>query len=157
MSRRTAYLEITVIDDSDSVGWLASATRTGEIYMRDVASMVTEVLNTIGGRLMDRLNILDHGNANGIEIGTDWIDLTTLARFDPVLRRLRGKFSQRGFVHLQHCDVGSNHGLLARLSATFGVPIYAGTGLQNPIYRFNLGRYDRCDPSGTCVPNVGRP
>jgi hypothetical protein len=58
-------LEITVIDDRDHVGWFASATRLGELYMTDVASMVSNVLTRAGASNIDRLNILDHGNKGG--------------------------------------------------------------------------------------------
>ena len=151
-------MDITVIDDSDMVGWLAAATRTGEIYMTDVTSMVTNVISALGtaGRI-DRLNILDHGNSTGLQIGTDWIDTTTFSVFDATLRRLAAKFSASGFVHLQHCEVGSNHMLLSLFARAFGVPVYAGTGKHNPVYRFNFGDYEVCDPSAVCSSNVARP
>jgi len=149
--------EITVIDDSDIVGWMAAATRTDEIYMTDVPSMVTNVLRKAGKIPITRLNILDHGNSGGVEIGNDWVDISTFSSFEPYLLLLRGRFAKGGFVHLQHCDVGSNHALLTLFSRAFGVPVVAGTGAQNPVYRFNLGNYDRCDPSGVCTTNVGRP
>jgi hypothetical protein len=134
-------MEITVIDDSDIVGWMASATRFGEVYMTNVTSMVSNVLMRLGSNTIDRLNILDHGNSSGIEIGTDWITPRSLPTFVPTLTRLRSKFSTGGFVHLQHCNVGSNHALLCELSRVFGVPVVAGTGKHNPVYRFNLGHY----------------
>jgi hypothetical protein len=150
-------VEITVIDASDHVGWLASATRTGEIYMTNVATMVGNVLTAAGGSTIDRLNILDHGNTSGIYIGTDWISLATLSRFEPTLARLRPKFSGGGLVHLQHCNVGSNHALLRELSRVFGAAVVAGTGAHNPVYRFNFGHYERCETSGVCRSDVARP
>lgn len=150
-------IEITVIDDSDVVGWMAGATRLGEIYMKDVASMISSVLTKAGKLTIDRLNILDHGDEQGIEIGTDWITLNSIKTFEPILARLRGRFSSGGFVHLQHCNVGSNHSLLCELSRIFGVPVVAGMGKHNPVYRFNLGHYERCDPSGHITSDVSRP
>lgn len=152
-------LEITVIDDGDYVGWAAAATRTGEIYMTDVKSMVDNVLKKAiasNGKIK-RLNILDHGNERGLQIGSDWIDITRIARHEGTLSLLKPHFAPGGFVHLQHCKVGNNHALLARLSTIFGVPVYAGTGDHNPVYRFNFGQYDRCFPDGKCEANVSRP
>lgn len=155
-------MEITVIDGSDHVGWLAGATRTGEIYMSDVSSMVVNVISKVHRSgfpktTIHRLNILDHGDDSGVEIGSDWIDTSTFKRFEPSLMLLRFFFSRSGFVHLQHCNVGSNHTLLTMFARAFGVNVYAGTGAHNPLYRFNLGEYDRCSPSGVCVHDVNRP
>jgi hypothetical protein len=149
--------EITVIDDSEQVGWRAAATRTGEVYMTDVRSMVTNVLRKAGKTPITRLNILDHGNSSGLEIGSDWIDTSTFSSFEPFFLLLRGRFAKGGFVHLQHCQVGSNHALLTLFAKAFGVSVIAGTGNHNPVYRVNLGNYDRCDPSGVCTSNVDRP
>lgn len=114
-------IELTVINDSHVVGYLASAVREGEIYMSDVRSMVDNVLSALRGprrtcsastpeftNRLSRLNILDHGNPSGIYIGADWIDATTLPRFAPALGRLAGRFSPTGFVHVQHCQIGRN-------------------------------------------------
>ena len=150
-------MEVTVVDDSDYVGWAASATRIGEVYMTDTSSMVTNVLAASGRNPISRLNILDHGNPKGVQIGNDWITMTNVASFVPVLSRLRGHFTSGGFVHLQHCNAGQNLDLMRTLAAAFGVPVYAGTGLHNPVYRFNFGEYVRCDPDGTCTRDVGRP
>ena len=161
-------MEITVIDDSDIVGWMASATREGEIYMQDVASMVRNVLAALvpyrrvcapgqSNLKMNRLNILDHGNDNGLEIGSDWITPRTVRRHEPELAKLNGNFAARGFVHLQHCNVGSNRSLMCELARIFGVDVYAGTGKHNPVYRFNTGSYIRATPGGTYTVDVGRP
>lgn len=151
-------MEITVIDDSDLVGWAAAVTRTGEIYMTDVRSMVANVIGALGrtGRI-DRLNILDHGNSSEIEIGSDVVDVSTFPTFESSFRMLRSKFSSSGFVHLQHCNIGSNHTLLTLFARTFGVPVYAGTGAHNPVYRFNWGDYEVCDPAAVCNSDVPRP
>jgi len=150
-------LEVTVIDSSDWVGWSAAATRVGELFMSDVPSMVSAVRSFLGNNRMSRLNILDHGNSTGLEIGRDWVTLGSLPSFEPALRQLRGLFTHDGIVHLQHCSIGRNHEVLRRLSALWDVPVVAGTGLHNPVYRVNFGQYERCYPSGRCVSNVGRP
>src|SRR5688572_28696178 len=109
-------MEITVIDDSDHVGWAASATRIGEIYMTDVASMVKNVLAEAGSNKISRLNILDHGNDTSFQIGTDWISLHSLPSFESELSKLNGHFTASGFVHLQHCEIGQNAPLLTKLA-----------------------------------------
>ena len=43
-------IEITVIDESDHVGWLASATRIGEVYMNNVNTMVGNVKKKAGNK-----------------------------------------------------------------------------------------------------------
>ncbi len=149
--------EVTVIDDSDLTGWLAAFTRTGEIYMTNVENMVTNILKAIGSIRISRLNILDHGNKYGIQIGNDFIHLGNINKFSKSLNKLRGKFTSGGFVHLQHCDVGQNLNLIKAFSKQVGAPVYAGTGAHNPIYRFNFGDYVRCEPSGECKTKVGRP
>jgi len=173
-------LEITVIDDSDHVGWAAAATRLGEIYMTDVTDMVTNVLARIGTSTMSRLNILDHGNPQLFEIGSDMITVATLINHEPQLSRLNGHFDKSGFVHLQHCQIGQNQDLLLRLARIFGAPVYAGLDFQNAVYRINMNatihtgwltgwtkaipnpfagfeRYVRADPDGTFHNPVDRP
>jgi len=143
--------EISVINDSSATGWLAAATRIGEVYMTDVTSMVTNVIAKAGSTPITRLNVLDHGNSSGGDFGSDWVDVSTFPTFEPKFMLLRGKFAPSGFVHLQHCEIGSNHPLLTMFARAFGVPVMGGTGLHNPIYRFNTGNYDKCDGSGVCT------
>jgi len=154
-------LEVTVIDDSDKVGWAAAATRTDELYMTSVRTMVDNVLaylrrNAPYSRVcypgmptsakMSRLNILDHGNEDGGEIGNDWVTTGTFPTFQPELARLAGNFDQDGFAHLQHCEIGMNLPLVQMFADTFGVPVVAGRGYHNPIYRANYGYYVRVYP-----------
>jgi Domain of unknown function (DUF4347) len=176
-------VEVNVVDDSDIVGWAASATRTNEVYMTSVSTMVDNVIQALQDmrpyRLactpvpytpvcvpgltrgpaprMSRLNVLDHGNSSRIQFGDDRVDIGNLATFQPTLQRLRGYFDSDGFVHLQHCDAGQNETLLVRLAQIFGVSVYAGTGAHNPVYRFNWGEYVRADPDGTFNKDVARP
>lgn len=149
--------EITVINDSSAAGWAAAATRTGEVYMSNVLTMVTNVRRKAGARPIDRLNIIDHGNEAEVAIGSDWIDEANFATFEPLLMFLWGKFSPKGFVHLQHCKAGRNRRLMTLFAQAFGVPVYAGTGGHNAACRLNFGEYVVCGPNGTCRGNAGRP
>lgn len=175
-------MEITVIDDSDAVGWVASVSRLGEIHMNDVRSMVVNVIamSQKEGRKLSRLNILDHGSPSGFEIGTDHISSGSLPVHATELAKLKPIFEHDGFVHLQHCQIGQNPLLLAALAKLLGVSVYAGKEYQNPLYRLNYGgtkhtgwltkkvkmipnpfksfeEYVRVDPDGKYHDNVGRP
>lgn len=166
-NRRPPVVEITAIDarvegdwymPPSYAGWLAAATRIGEVEMTDVTTMVDNVLNRLGDdQNMSRLNILDHGNENWIQIGDDWINHENISQYSAELSRLSSRFTNNGFVHLQNCKAGQNTALMAELASILGVSIYAGTGLHNPIYRVNLGDYVRVDPDGTIHEDVGRP
>lgn len=153
----TTLVDVTVIDDSDHVGWAASATRINEVYMTSVKTMVKNVINAAGKSSIRRLNILDHGNKNGIQIGDDRITTKTLGEYAVSLKILAKYFDPGGFVHLQHCDIGSNKPLLVDIAKMLGVPVYAGTGKHNPVYRFNLGDYVKCYPDGRCEDGAPRP
>lgn len=156
-----AILDIAAIDDSDIVGWMASVFRLNEMYMTDVTSLVEGVKRRCaaitGGAHVRRLDVLDHGNSAGMEIGSDWITMKNVGSFDSQFRQLGSLFDKAGFVHFQHCEVGQNHTLLAHLSKVLGVPVYAGTGAHNPVYRFNFGKYERCVKDGNCESDVARP
>jgi hypothetical protein len=158
-----APMEVTAVDDRvDPGAWwfiprytgpMAAATRTGEIAMTSVSSMVAGVLTEIGdgtpsARQISRLNILDHGNTTFIEVGDDRLSNATVAAFASELGRLRGKFSSGGYVHLQHCEAGGNRTLMTTLAGVFGVPVVAGTGLHNPVLRANYGSYVKAYPDG---------
>jgi len=156
-------LEITVVDDSDYVGWAAAATRVGEIYMHDIKSMVANVIATccVGSnkyKRIARLNILDHGNPEGFQLGGDWISMGSFPAAAIELVKLRPYFAKGGMVHLQHCQIGQNKLLIVKLAQLLRVQVYAGTGDQNPIYRVNLlgtgpipfENYVVASPDGSC-------
>ena len=106
-------IEVSVVDErtETSIPWYNPARFTGPLAnifrgdatMRDAATMATNVLALLRGRSMTQLNVLDHGNAEGIEIGDDWIaTVADVRRVAGSLGRLRGKFTAGGFVHLQN-------------------------------------------------------
>ncbi|MFI6102143.1 OmpA family protein [Lentzea sp. NPDC051213] len=144
-------VEIDVGDEYDATGWLEGFFRTGEVYMSDVNSMVTNVLAATGGQPISRLDVRAHGNPAQIIIGSDVVTVSNFGSFQPVLARLRGHFSAGGFVHLESCTVGQNRALLRRFAAALGVPVYSATGNYNNILRFNTGDYVVCQPDGTCT------
>jgi hypothetical protein len=108
------------------------------------------VQQAAGNRKIARLNIFDHGNSSGFEIGTDWISANTLSTFAPQLRQLRGKFTNDGYVFVGACEVGNARQLLQQLADMWGVKVVAGTGKQNNVYRMNFGTYYECSPGAGC-------
>ena len=86
---------------------------------------------------VERLNIIDHGNPDGVEIGSDWITEEKLPKFKPLLQKLRVHFHSKGFVHMQHCEVGKNRKVLAEFSAIFllNPPVSAGGMLDLSFFR----------------------
>jgi hypothetical protein len=162
-------MEITVIDERAVPGpiwtpgkfagpvtnWLVSRTGT-PVYMRNVKTMVHGVLARLGNAKMTRLNIVDHGNETGFELGDDLVTEQNIAMFAPQLAQLRGRFAPRGFVHLQHCKVGEAAGLLLDFSNIVGVRVYGGTGYDVP--GFNTGDYWGCDArDNACRLRTSRP
>jgi len=169
-------IEVSVINDSHRAGWVWAATHSGELPLRNVAQMVDAVLNhvrtfmpppgpndaliyamshgrvpmparpTPGSARLSRLNIMDHGDPTGGDFGSDAVDVSNFANFDAQFRRLRPWFDQGGFVHLQHCEIGQNVGLLQMFADAFGVPVVGGRGKDNPAYRTNFGYYVRVYP-----------
>jgi hypothetical protein len=151
-------LEITVVDHSQVSGWLRSVFSFGAVDMRDVKSMVRNVIfATKLEEKIDRLNIVDHGDEDGMQIGSDYVSDLNLTKFTEELRRLRSFFSDDGFVHLQHCQIGENRVLLCALARIWDVSVYAGTGYDQGVYRFNTSYYVRADPDGTFETDVDRP
>jgi hypothetical protein len=149
--------EITVVDNSKLSGWLRSVFSSGVVNMRDVKSMVRNVLLATKLQEIDRLNIVDHGDEDGIQIGSDYVSDLTLTKFKEELRRLTSFFSDDGFVHLQHCQAGEDRVLLLELAKVWNVSVYAGTGYEQGVFRFNTGYYVRADPDGTFETDVDRP
>jgi len=151
-------MEINAINDDNIVGWLAGLMRVGEVDMDSVKSMVHNVMAKLGPNgLMERLNIMDHGNKDGFSVGKDFVTVANFADFATVFAPLGPKFTGEGFVHLQACDIGKNQPLLKLMAKTLRVPVYGGTGKHNPIYRINLGDYVVCYPGGGCQTDVPRP
>ncbi len=142
----------------DKIGdWVDEAARIGEIYMTSVLSMVTNVLARASSTPITRLNIVAHGTPTITIFGNDFIDVNNFSRYEPALLLLRGRFVRNGFVHLQICEIGQNFVLLTFFARAFGVPVTAGAGDENTLFRFNWKKYNRCDPSGLCRQNLSRP
>jgi hypothetical protein len=161
---QTQSVEVTAMDKRVESGpwyWLPRyggplLGALGDVEMTNTVSMANNVIRYLHGRRMHRLNINDHGNNSGLEIGDDYITSANVSAYVPTLTRLRPHFESNGIAHFQNCDAGQNQSLICAIAAAFGVPVYAGTGLQEGTF-FNFGDYVRCDPNGTFHPDVGRP
>jgi uncharacterized protein DUF4157 len=130
----------------------------GDVTMTSINTMVTNVIGFLRERSMDRLNVIDHGNENVAEIGDDLLaSPDDVTRHAGVLGRLSSHFASGAIVHMQNCHAGQNKAVICALARVFGTPVYAGTGLHNPVLGFNFGDYVRCEPNGTFNPDSGRP
>jgi len=137
--------------------WVDGAARIGEVYMTSVSNMAANVLAKAAKTPVSRLNILAHGSFIRVLFGNDLIEVRNFRKFEPSLMLLRGRFANNAFVHFQICDVGLNLVLLQLFAKAFGVPVVAGAGAENTLFRFNWKNYVKCDPSGACTLNVKRP
>ena len=81
--------EITVVDHSKVSGWLRAVFSFGCVDMKNVKSMVKGVIfATKLEERIDRLNIVDHGDEDGMQIGGDYVSDMNLSEFSEDLRRL---------------------------------------------------------------------
>lgn len=153
-------LVINVCQDAapweDGYNFATGLLSIGEIYMTSVADMVANVIAHAGERKIDRLNIWDHGSVNSFQVGNDRVSTANYAKHEQNFRRLRGRFTEDGFIHLCHCWIGQNAPLLLRLARTVGVSVYAGTDVHR-AGGWNDGDYVRADPDGTFENGVRRP
>jgi hypothetical protein len=161
-------VEINAVDDRQeaSTAWYKPWRYTGpltgffrgDVSMTNVSTMVDAVLKFAGARLIKRLNVIDHGNEEGVEIGDDWLTgAADVKRLGAPIAKVKGHFTSDGFVHMQNCHAGQNQTLICALADTFGVPVFAGTGFHNPLLGFNFGDYVSCSASGKWNPDAGRP
>ena len=149
-SERNGGLTLYVIDKSDWVGWAAAALTLGEYYMTNTESFV-RVVRQVGKKAkIRRLNVLDHGNKYGFELGNDFIRSETLPKYQKQLARIRGVFHRRGWVHLWGCETGLATKLMKSLAKLWGVPVVSGTGKQHALFGFNTGKFIECYPDGKC-------
>jgi hypothetical protein len=125
-------------------------------FASNIRGMVAVALKKAGSLPIRRLNIIDHGGPEAFRFGSDRVTGRNISTFEPFFAKLNGRFSYRGFIHLQHCKVGQQHGLLRRLARITGVSVYAGTGLNWPQFGFNAGDIVRANPDGS-VTTVGYP
>ena len=152
--------EVTVLSNPDGFDidlFLAGVARLGELDVASVDAMVQAVSNQVQGDLITRLNIVGHGSAASFSVGNDEVMVINFDQFYPSLRKLSYKFDARGFVHLQQCETGQCIPLLVKLAQAVQVPVYAGTGDENPVYHFNWGKYVYATPDGSSGSLPSRP
>src|ERR1041385_4227988 len=71
--------------------------------------------------LVQRLNIVGHGNAKGIQIGGHFVENSNLKDYDADLRRLPSVMSGESYIHLMGCVVGQDESFLVGLAKATGV------------------------------------
>jgi hypothetical protein len=77
--------------------------------MRDVGSMVHAVLTRLRKAKLRQLNIIDHGNERGFELGDDVVTADNIGQHARQLGKLRGRFTAAGFAHLQQRNTTNSH------------------------------------------------
>lgn len=140
--------EIIAIEDSDTTGWLESATTVGEVNFQSLQAFVDNVLSELGSRDLALLHIQVHGSPTGVAFGPDWVNADNFSTYQPNLGRLAPKFIRHAWVDLRACEVGQNLPLLHMFRRLWGVGIVAGRGLQNNLLDANFGLYQIIDPEG---------
>lgn len=120
------------------------------LRVHNVREFVSSVRGIARRGSIGRLIFEGHGTPEGAEVGDDVIARETLPLFKHLLVLLAGYFTPAGYVHFENCFVGQNKFLLTQLAKLIGVPVYAGTDLENPIWHFNRGGYKVAFPDGRC-------
>jgi hypothetical protein len=129
------------------------------IMVESPADMATKVADKSEEEkdLVQRLNIVGHGNASGIQIGAHFVEKSNIKNYEADLRSLRKVMSRESLIHLQGCTVGQNKQLCVMLAQMAGVPVYAATQAENALLSFNFGGYIKAYPGGSVLENVSRP
>ena len=157
---KSPKLVIDVIDDSDIVGWLTSATTWNDIAVKSVRDMVDKVLARAKGHggagSIYRLNIYGHAGPGNQSVGSGrgsapgkTITATNVTKYRPILSRLKPYFAADGMVTLHGCEVAKGKigtSLLKSLSGIFGVPVQGGVKNQRPLIPGMEGDVKRCTP-----------
>jgi YD repeat-containing protein len=84
-----ADIEINAINRTHVVGkiaWLTRLLESGKtILMSSVSSMVSGIVGVLGeDDKIKRLNVMDHGNSNGADVGEDYLIVESLLRLEPM-------------------------------------------------------------------------
>ncbi|PSJ60566.1 DUF4347 domain-containing protein [Kumtagia ephedrae] len=108
------------------------------------------------GDLIQKVIIIGHGNASGIQIGGHFVELSNFKDYEGHFAKIREVISGESFVYLRGCTVGQNERLLASFARAFGVPTYAGTSAENVLWDFNFGDIMVAYPGGS-VSKASRP
>jgi hypothetical protein len=150
-------VELIAIEDSDTTGWMESATTIGETTFRSLEGFVDAVLGAIGDRKLALLHIQVHGNPDGMGFGEDWVTTSSFETFRAQFNRLSGKFVSRGWINLRACNIGENLALMHKFRTLWGVGVVAGRGKQNNLFDLNFGMYQVVFPDGKETTMICRP
>ena len=136
---------------------MVAATQAYTPQIHSIKDMVFQIRCASRKGQMDRLIVMAHGVSQGdtILIGNESLSSGTISQYSKLLGEVREYFSKRGYAHFQSCFVGMSYGrnsVLVELANLFGVPVYGGTGEENPIWHFNGGGYVVARPHGALTP-----
>ena len=177
----TSARDIIVIDTSEAVGALSQLVRGfAGLSMSSVKTMTANVHAQVIKNQADirGLRIMDHGNAQGCQIGNDFVTTANFSTYWHDLATLQGCFCPyTGFVHMLNCLMGQNTALMLEFAKWWNVPVYAGEWYTNALglnmyahpYKglltfkaipdpfLGFQQWVRVDPSGTVTRNVSVP
>jgi len=116
----------------------------------DPAALVSQTIQIAQNEsdLVQQLNIIGHGSASGVEIGSHFVELSNFDDYDKQFQKLRQVLSGESFVFIRGCVVGQNEKLMVRFAKAFSVCVYAGTSAENSLLPFNTGDYVVAYPGG---------
>jgi hypothetical protein len=84
-----------------------------------------------------------------VQFGDQRLDAGNVDLYERDFRRLRGKFTPSGYVHLWNCSAGVHRDMLALLASYIGVRVVAGKGWQSALFGFNTDDYVDVNPDGS--------
>jgi hypothetical protein len=144
-------IEVIAIDDTDSTGWLESATTIGEVTFTSLSTFVSSVVGYLNGRTMKLLHVQVHGSPTRIVFGRDSVNLAGVqTTHRATLGRLTTCFdTEDPWVDLRACNIGQKVPFLQSLASLWRTTVVAGRGSQNNILDVNFGRYVIVKPDGT--------
>ena len=128
---------------------------------KDPYDLVSQTIQTVEDPFYEpstvqRINIIGHGSASGVQIGSHFVNDHNFEDYEGHLRKLRSVLDGEGYIHIMGCAVGQNEKLLVRFAQACSVPVYAGTSAENVLLNFNFGDIKVAYPGGS-VYTTSRP
>ena len=97
---------------------------------RDGVEQIREILSRYQD--LDALHLLSHGTADGLQLGSTWLDAQTMSGYADVIRGWEGAFSTNGDLLLYGCDLAASdagRSLVDTLGQWTGTDVAASTDL----------------------------
>ncbi|MEM5581756.1 MULTISPECIES: hypothetical protein [unclassified Roseibium] len=133
----------------DAAGLLETVTTFGEVQFNSMPTFVDGVLSALGTRSLSVLHVQVHGSSegSGIDFGShDMLREGTFHNYEPLLRKLAGRFRADGWVFFRACFGGQYHVLMRQIRDLWQCNVISGVNWQSnwlPLQGgdFNQGAY----------------